>query len=471
MHPSNSECVRWSDRRICAVAALAIAAVNVYGGLLPNPLEALEPFELRPALELLRLTRWQSPSASDLLVNVAVALPLGFFLSGAVLSGRTRRRPGPVVIVMLVACITAILDIGIELVQILAPERYSSWADVMIQGLAAGVGGVVWVGVGPALMAWMRRLASEREPDILATAFLWLYMPAYAFLQLATPGGPVAATSAEQPLRVNLPWGLLGSQAALGVDALRVISGQLVLNVPIGMFAALTCARRGTQHAGGAILAGVLVVATVEVAQLLLWSRAARASDVLAGAAGVCLGVALTAWWARLRLAEPIPRHRLVSPWLLSATIVWGLVLIGHYWYPFDFNFDAEFLAGRRIKKFPFSAYYPGYATVPLIGLKEIVARTLLGVPLGLLLRMSWRGRESWPPSVAVMVIGTGVLLVIECGQVFLPTRFPDVTDVLFGVTGVLIGTLAGAALCRCEGAPLLTSSEAGSAGPTLTIR
>lgn len=80
----------------------------------------------------------------------------------------------------------------------------------------------------------------------------------------------------------------------------------------------------------------------------------------------------------------------------------------------------------------------------------ERVANVLLFVPFGLLLAgLLPRGRRAW-----AILIAIGVSVVIEVGQLlFLPSRYPSVTDIVtnsLGATiGVVIVLLAGAARAR----------------------
>jgi glycopeptide antibiotics resistance protein len=123
------------------------------------------------------------------------------------------------------------------------------------------------------------------------------------------------------------------------------------------------------------------------------------------------------------------------------------------YAHAFDLQITAEFVMNRYrdVQLIPFKAYYPGYASTPLIGLHEIVARCLGGVPLGLLLRLSHGGSCHRDCYLSTIATATIVLVGIEIAQVFLPIphEFPDLTDVILGVIGAAIGSAAGAALMQ----------------------
>jgi VanZ family protein len=154
----------WSDERICLLAALAVAAFIVYGSLVP--------FDFRtPALtaggwvEQVRLTRWARVGRLDVLVNIAISLPLGFFLMGGLASQRRRSLAGLGVAVLVVGCVSALLGTSVELLQLFLPTRQSSWNDVLAQGIGGGGGALGWIFAGPKVIPWVRRLANALQPS------------------------------------------------------------------------------------------------------------------------------------------------------------------------------------------------------------------------------------------------------------------------------------------------------------------
>jgi glycopeptide antibiotics resistance protein len=81
----------------------------------------------------------------------------------------------------------------------------------------------------------------------------------------------------------------------------------------------------------------------------------------------------------------------------------------------------------------PFWSYFDSRA---LADLGDLIVQVLCFVPLGALLAArSWR--QSFPGTV---LIGLALGFVLEFGQVFLPRRTADVTDVISSATGAGIG-------------------------------
>jgi glycopeptide antibiotics resistance protein len=198
----------------------------------------------------------------------------------------------------------------------------------------------------------------------------------------------------------------------------------------------------------------------------LTWSRYPGVIDILAGALGVAVGIAVTLEWVGLQSRHGDHRPPLVRPWLLVAAGAWILGLIANYWYPFDFQLTVEIIRQRiaYIPLIPFESYYPSYSADPLQGLQEILRRFLLAVPLGLLLRVGWpsagQRRDSGIQFLVTTGVATIVLLGIAIGEIFLPSGYPDVTEVVLGAIGAALGAAAGSELARRQTTSHLSNSQ-----------
>ena len=156
----------------------------------------------------LRFTPWQLVSGTDVIVNVAVGAPLGFFLAGAV---RSDGRCSGTVAMIAATGMAAVLATTVELFQVLSAFRQSSWNDVLAQSLGAGIGAAGWMAFGPRVILWWRHLACEREPSIFAARLLQLYLPFYLLVQL-TPFEAIEPSSCRRFSRVRSCWCLPPSQ-------------------------------------------------------------------------------------------------------------------------------------------------------------------------------------------------------------------------------------------------------------------
>ncbi len=443
-----------SDGQICLIAAIAVAVLIVYGSLIPFDFRRPDTFNPVVGLEHVPFTPL---SRTDLFVNVAVGLPLGFVLMGAL---RSARRQGPVaaaVVVLVVGCVSMILGSAVEMVQVLSPMRKSSWNDVLGQGLGAVAGALAWTVTGPSVMVWLRHLAHERESTHFVRRLLQLFLPIYLVLQLTSVdvarASKVAAEYGEGRVMVMPPASPFESTFLV----MRDFAGNALLNIPIGTLAALGWVRGRKRRAiGWAFLSGVAMLVAVEIAQEFVGLSDARVGDLLMGTLGVILGIAIAEQLVRHRPKNPIDRSRVVYAWFLAAAGAWTLLLVGQNWHPFDFELTSEIVTQRltRISLIPFafSYWYASYMVSPLQATHETVLKFVLAVPLGLLLRLAWplpSGRRARRQRAAIPVAATIVLIGIELGQIFLPTRFPDVTDVLIGAMGALVGDFTARAFAE----------------------
>src|SRR5262245_66141629 len=73
-----------------------------------------------------------------------------------------------------------------------------------------------------------------------------------------------------------------------------------------------------------------------------------------------------------------------------------------------------------------------------------MLRKFMIAAPLGICLRLSWSATTGASVAnrlkfFATAALGFGMLLAVEFGQVFLPSRTPDVTDAMVGELGVVM--------------------------------
>ncbi len=89
----------------------------------------------------------------------------------------------------------------------------------------------------------------------------------------------------------------------------------------------------------------------------------------------------------------------------------------------------------------PFGAYH---STDPFQTLREALHKAQLGFVVGLVAVPAASAVSVWWVASWIVVFG-----LIETGQMFVPGRYPNMTDVLLGVVGVVAGMAARATLRR----------------------
>jgi glycopeptide antibiotics resistance protein len=91
-----------------------------------------------------------------------------------------------------------------------------------------------------------------------------------------------------------------------------------------------------------------------------------------------------------------------------------------------------------------------------------VVTKVLLAMPVGALLQLVWlpqsrRGRLL--QFLAVGLASVGLFLAVEVGQLMLPTRLPDQTDVYIGTAGAILGMVVARLVSRAPGHHELAAS------------
>ena len=129
----------------------------------------------------------------------------------------------------------------------------------------------------------------------------------------------------------------------------------------------------------------------------------------------------------------------------MAAAAFWLVVLCAYHWLPFDFIVDVEAIKRKvaSISLLPFVGYRSGS---DLQALSTLVTKLAVAAPLGIAFAFVSRGMllsrrialAGW------MLVAAAVFGAIEAGQMFLPTRVPDPTDVLVGMIGTYAGLSVG---------------------------
>jgi VanZ family protein len=420
----------------CAVLATLTAVFAAYVSLVPFnftwPPDATVAAALRRVLEVGLVSR------SNFAGNVLLFTPLGFFGSG-VIFGPAPRRPRRVIGAVALVALSIALSFAIELLQVFVPGRTPSIADVAAQTAGMLAGMAAWLLVSRDILRWTERRGSDRSRDALRLGLL-IFAVARALGMLL-------------PLDVTLDLGMLAEKfrnglivlnpmrsAALSWDALPARLADVVLSIPIGALACLAGMSRGVRrHAGLALVLGCAFVGLVEAAQIFVMSRTADVVEWLVNACGVAAGVWLTMRFVPARLGQKPASSSWVPIAGLIASLAWYVL---YNWSPFDFQISGDLVRARAPMIFgvPFYGYYQN---PELKAIDDLLVKIAIGVPIGICL--AW-WISAGPAAYRRVIVGIASILavifltVVEAGQILLPTRYPDNTDILLGLIGVLAG-------------------------------
>jgi VanZ family protein len=429
--------------------AHALLILTVYGSLIPL---RYQPMPLDEAL-----TRFQGfasfdPSLvyarGDWVVNSVQYAVLSFcYLGGLCVDRRWLLALLAALVLVPIGGLAAVL---LEFAQVYFPPRTVSVNDLVVEWIGIVVGAGVWLSVGQRLTDWLRRFWSCKGLAGLAIQLL----PVYVLLLLIVHLMPFDVILGREELARKYHEGriqLLPFADLLG-GGITAVVGQLTTGAAFGLLGALVAlSPRGSRLGWPAVLGlGLGVALTVEVLQLLIYTRSCNATDLVTGTAAMLLGWSLVgevrrAGWVRSR----VPLGGWVIGWVVFA--VWGSVLVVASWQPFHFTTVAaefrdadpeltdentEVFGLRRWAWAPLLDYYWGSRYQAL---DQFVRRSLSFLPLGVLVALG-RGRREWLGAEVTVLVALALGVMIETGQYFIPERHPSTTDVLIEVLGAWLG-------------------------------
>jgi len=441
------------NRRTWRALLAGWGAFALYGSLVPL---SFRPVGLAEALERFRSLPWLRlgiGSRADWVANVLLFLPLGFAAAGA-FRERGPRRIAPIVAGAL------LLSLLLEFAQIHFPPRTVSANDVAAETLGALCGALLWTFLGTRIEGWLRSFLSDREPARTAVRLLVGYALLFAVAQmlpldLAPSPYDLAEKWKEGRIRLR-PFSHVHESS--GMAAWDFFADAL-LYAPIGALCLLGWNRPGRRRSlPKALLLGFGAVAAIELCQTFVWSRFTDTTDLLSGGLGVAAGALFAAWRSGRPAEAAAPGGEpALRAWPLLAALLWALLLVGVYTYPFDFVVEGERARRglRTLLSVPFAGYYyrSEYFAITLL-----LRKLLFAAPFGALARLGFAPRSRAAAWLVVALAG-GLFFAIEALQLFLPGRVGDATDVAIGVLGALLGLfLAG----RLRAAP--AASPAGRA-------
>jgi VanZ family protein len=433
-------------------------AFALYASLIPFDLQ-WAPFDVTADRfrALMLAPPAQRISRTNFLANVLLFVPIGFGLAGAVLADGPKRVLSAFGAAGILA-LSLLTSVSAEFLQLYAPGRVTARADIVAQTLGCIAGMTVWMAAGPEITRWIRTASRPTRVDRLARGLMG-YAVAWAFVNLAPFDVTVDVGEIGRRMRAGLitlvPFGTSRPLPAMVWDALVA----MISAMPLGVLGLVGGTDGGTRRTAlHAVGLGVGLVTTIEIAQIVIRSHAADVTDALCGAFGVATG-AIAGRRLLHRAIKASPSHA-VSAWGMGALLAWCGVICAYHWLPFDFALDPEAVRGKlaRVSLVPFAGYRTGS---DLNALNNLLEKIGVAAPLGLIAAMSlrhWTARLRWQlgcwTAIAIALFGT-----IETGQLFVPTRTPDPTDVLVGVTASLGGFATGRWLLGGATSPITAQS------------
>lgn len=424
-------------RLVLLLFALLFIAFAAYGSFVPLRLRAVplgaavQQFAGTPLIPFARASR------SDFITNVLLFVPIGFFLLGA---SANRSRGLAVALLLPVVAIGVALSVAIEFGQIFVQGRTPSWNDVVAESIGGVAGALVWLAAGSAVVNWIAELFRTESESDRVYRLLGAYVGVWAVLGLL----PFDFTIRPQELAEKFRAGRIVFEPFPAGSTLRDAGGTLLMAIPLGAFGVvLAHTRRLARPALMGLGLGLAVALALEMAQAFSFTRTADTTDLLMNAAGIGIGVFIGARWTD-RPPAALGTGPQVQLWPIAALLVWCGTLVIRHWSPFDFVTDTTYIKERipQMLRVPFYSYYWGFAPYVLI---DATTKLLMAVPIGALLQLIWQPQTRvwrWVMGAGIVALSGALFLGLELGQLMLPSRVPDQTDVYIGTLGALLGVL-----------------------------
>lgn len=447
--PVEAEVARRSTRRLLWVLLGGYLAFVVYGSLVPLnfvPIpwdEAVRRFARVPYYQL------GIESRADWVANGLLFIPLAY-LCAALLPDR---MPPAVRLLTsaLLWLLASVLAVTIEFTQLFFPGRTVGLNDIIAESIGAALGLLLQAGTRRRAAAWLQGWWRREQQAARLLRALHLYLAGLLFYAVMPLDLTISPVELLHKMRHGqgitlMPFSDWPREAA--PLAYKGVT-DLLLWLPVGLMWRLsgaTTVRAATR--------GLAAAALVETLQLFVYSRHSSMTDIVTGGLGAWLGASLAALWspqteprsssdvnlgADLR---PVARaHRWWAAW-----VAWLFLALMVFWFPFDFRVDSGMLRERLAQmNQPLLASY--YAGSEFHALTELLRKVLVTLPGGLLwalatMRSRGRGRNvlRW----LGLLVPVLVACTIEGGQLLLPDKVADFSDVLFESCGGWLGLLLG---------------------------
>lgn len=421
-------------RRLLLWLALAYLVFVVYGSLVPLEFRAMPLDDAIVAFRNLPFLNLGIGSRADWVANLLLFVPLAFLWTAVLALG----RGGPIGVLasLFVAGACVALSLGIEFTQLFFPQRTVSQNDIMAESVGGLLGIVAWWSFGSRALAWYESWRLARTPADLAERLAWAYLVAiYAYnllpLDLTLSAVELFHKWREGKLHL-IPFSALPAEP---VEAIYELASDAALWAVLAVLWALKGAASRFSPWQMTLFSALLL----EVLQLFVYSRVSDVTDLITAGVGGALG----AWGVRAFRGGAAQGNIAYRAWLApSLAIAWLGLLVGVFWYPFNFDASGAPLRERLdfLVRVPFVTYYFGSE---FRAITEVFHKVTFFAPFGGLLAwwvsgLSWRWRE-WAGFLAIVMIFAAAFG-IELGQVLLPGKVADSTDAVLEVVGGVSG-------------------------------
>ena len=423
--PSKPRHTQLFTGRLFVGGALAAALFAAYISLVPFHFQDLSGAALEEAL--LAALDWTVTSKANFLANVVLFIPIAFLAAGGL---GLQRHVFVKVTGITGACL--VLSVVIESLQVFVPGRTPSIVDVAAQTAGVGLGLAMWAVLGSETERWLVRASRGGGVSNIQSLLAGYVGLRTIFLLLPLDVTVSLSTLAEKYRAGRIR--LAPFQDPANVGLIQDFTIDLILAAPIGVLALLAWSGRHARRSAPAALAlSVLYVGMLEAAQVFIVSRVADTTDLISGCLGAALGVFVAARFVPLTGANP-PASGVYARVLIAVGVV--VAYVAYNWSPFDFVLSGEFVR-QRLEAVTWVPFYSYYENPELKAAVDLVRKMCIAAPVGIAAAIGLAQKAGPFLRLQWFLCSIGALVffaVVEVGQLLLPERYPDVTDIVISM-------------------------------------
>jgi len=388
----------------------------VYGTLIPFNFN-LSVASLLKNIHGISLTPFVDPDGSrasipDIVQNILLFIPFGIF--GFL---TLHRRRSNAAVGMCVIILGSFLSLTVEAFQLATSDRTTSITDLITNTTGSAVGIIAtWVFLG--LLA--------RVADLNAIKVYFNSKFSFAFVIAAV----IVIAGTFQPFDFSLDVGQTGSKVRtllnhpFEVSFMLKDEGTAFIRQFLFILAGVLWLKRIGRKNFHPLLITIctLFACFLELAQLIVSSRMPSFQDsIVIVAASVFAAI----------FAHPLAR---CPKWFLSAAMVTATALSAALLTLYPFEFTDQFSGMNLI---PFLPYYQ---ITSFVAFSNFIEAMFVFLPMGVVMAILGRREKTMIPMVFLLTLTIAIPL--ELLQGWVVGRFPDVTDILGGALGGILGVL-----------------------------
>lgn len=419
--------------------AVVYSIFVIYGSLVPLEYhyipfsEAVRQFRAIPYLQL------GIQSRADWVANGLLFFPLSYLWLTVIVLNRNISNNKIILLMVIISLACAVLSAGIEFIQLFFPQRTVSQNDIMAEFIGGTLGVIAWKLTYQHFFSWLDNWFQSSAGHYKWRNLLFLYGASifiYSVMPLDLYLSPVEIYHKWKEGRINLiPFTTLSGDILLIAYDLFT---DILLWIPLAVLTLLY----KPQPFRRVWWTVVLVAAGVEFCQLFVYSRSTDITDVITAGLGAGIGLYL---YQRYISPQLISDHSSAISITTSKSVMlltgaaWVMVLVLVYWYPFDWYINKAELSAKLDSFFsvPFKTYY---FTSEYNALTRLLQKVLIAMPFGVWIAYLTINVQNKSLRWLVWAVGAGLFLLLEFGQVLIPEKTANSTDVLLAWGGLFLG-------------------------------